>query len=240
MGLTRSITALNKKNIGSGLAIRAVFVYITLMEKICSINGCCSKVYRREYCTKHYMRFKRHGNPEIMTRKSPGTATHEDKKRQKREEYLRNKEKYIARAAKWAKNNPEKTKAIRESEENRKKARERTRAWVGENKERKREIDKQWVSKNRSLSRSYKAKRRARQRNATPKWLTKEQANAIAKIYAEAERLTRETGIPHQVDHIVPLSGKTVSGLHVPWNLRAIPAVENNRRPRIWDHNTQI
>ncbi len=75
---------------------------------------------------------------------------------------------------------------------------------------------------------------------ATPPWLTEAHWIQIKEIYAEAERLTKDTGIRHEVDHIVPLSGKTVSGLHVPWNLRAIPAEENNRRPRVWDHNTQI
>lgn len=75
---------------------------------------------------------------------------------------------------------------------------------------------------------------------ATPAWLTAGQVEAIRMVYEEAVRLTKEMGIAYEVDHIVPLSGKTVSGLHVPWNLRAIPAQENNRRPRIWDPNTVI
>ena len=74
------------------------------------------------------------------------------------------------------------------------------------------------------------ANNRARQAGlgqATPMWLSNEQHDTIAAIYAEAERLTRETGIPHHVDHIIPLKGSGVCGLHVPWNLRAIPAAEN-------------
>lgn len=93
------------------------------------------------------------------------------------------------------------------------------------------------MENNRALVRSYKAKRRAKERRATPVWLTDDHFEAIKAVYAEADRLSKEMGVPYQVDHIVPLSGKTVSGLHVPWNLRAMPAQENNRRPRIWDHS---
>ncbi len=74
------------------------------------------------------------------------------------------------------------------------------------------------------------AHRRAQQKNATPAWLTKEQRQQIAATYAEARRLTVETGIPHCVDHIVPLQSPVVCGLHVPWNLRAITRRENQRK----------
>lgn len=66
----------------------------------------------------------------------------------------------------------------------------------------------------------------------TPKWANKEK---IKKVYLEAALLTAETGIKYHVDHIVPLRGKLVSGLHVENNLRAIPAKENMRK-----HNTLI
>ena len=50
-------------------------------------------------------------------------------------------------------------------------------------------------------------------------------------VFGEAESLaklrTEITGVPHQVDHIVPLRGKTVSGFHVWHNIRVIPRSEN-------------
>jgi hypothetical protein len=71
------------------------------------------------------------------------------------------------------------------------------------------------------------AKRNAAKFQATPKWLTRTQLFEIEGFYIEAARLTKETGIPHHVDHIVPLQGKTVRGLHVPWNLQILTAIEN-------------
>ena len=62
---------------------------------------------------------------------------------------------------------------------------------------------------------------------ATPIWVDRK---AIEKIYADCVATTRATGIAHDVDHIVPLRGKEVCGLHVPWNLRIIPSKENHRK----------
>jgi hypothetical protein len=66
--------------------------------------------------------------------------------------------------------------------------------------------------------------RRARLMQATPSW-----ANLadIVGFYEKAKRLTSETGIPHEVDHIVPLANRIVCGLHVPANLRVITRHEN-------------
>ena len=65
---------------------------------------------------------------------------------------------------------------------------------------------------------------------ATPSWLTESHNLQIQCKYSLAQMFSRETGIQHHVDHIVPLKGKTVCGLHVPWNLRVIPAVDNLRK----------
>lgn len=71
------------------------------------------------------------------------------------------------------------------------------------------------------------AKYRAKKVSATPSWLTEEQLLQIDAVYHKAKELEIKTGTPHQVDHIVPLNSPLVCGLHVPWNLRAIPAQEN-------------
>ena len=72
--------------------------------------------------------------------------------------------------------------------------------------------------------------RRRRFRLATPKWLTAEQKLEIRLLYRLAIELSRRTGVRHVVDHIVPLHGETVCGLHVPWNLQVITQDENLRK----------
>jgi len=79
------------------------------------------------------------------------------------------------------------------------------------------------------------AKRRASKISATPNCLTKEDFIRIAEFYVESQRLEILTGVKHHVDHIVPLQGLTVCGLHVPWNLQVITAIENMRKSNKFD-----
>ena len=64
----------------------------------------------------------------------------------------------------------------------------------------------------------------------TPKWLTYEMLAEIDNIYAEARALSKRTGIQYDVDHIVPLKGKNISGLHVPWNLQILKHSTNVKK----------
>lgn len=75
-------------------------------------------------------------------------------------------------------------------------------------------------------SRRYQAKKRG----ACPQWLTSEEHEQIKGFYAEARRMTKLTGVKHVVDHIVPLRGETVCGLHVPWNLQILTELENLKK----------
>lgn len=90
-----------------------------------------------------------------------------------------------------------------------------------------REYARQWrkdnKSKNAELSRRYAAVKL----QAMPKWAD---VREIVKYYELARQRTKETGIQWHVDHIVPLKGKLVCGLHNQFNLQVIPANDNIRK----------
>ena len=59
-----------------------------------------------------------------------------------------------------------------------------------------------------------------------PKWLNDGQIFELESVYTYCSAL-RKVGLDYHVDHIVPLRGGFVSGLHVPWNLQVLPGREN-------------
>lgn len=59
-----------------------------------------------------------------------------------------------------------------------------------------------------------------------PKWLNDGQLFELESVYTYCSAL-RRIGLDYHVDHVVPLRGKSISGLHVPWNLQVLPGREN-------------
>lgn len=208
---------------------------------ICSVSGCDKPVSKRGLCNAHYLRLKRRGTTDRDPKWIRGRHCRSDlgqcpaaKKISNHLDYVANREHYKKASGERYRKNLDQIKVYNQRDEVKEKSRARTRQWSKDNPERKRQMGKKFYENNRALVNSYKAKRRAVVLKATPPWTTMEMIEQIRAVYAEAERLTQETGIPQQVDHIVPLQGKICCGLHVPWNLRVITAVDNNRRPRIF------
>lgn len=130
---------------------------------------------------------------------------------------------------KWVESNPnyrvERDKKYREN--NKEKLRLRQAEFRKNNPESRRKSNQKWDKNNPEHKRMIAAKRRARKLNATPHWLTEQDHKEIAKRYAYATYLTNLTGEDWHVDHIHPLQGKNICGLHHPDNLQVIPATEN-------------
>ena len=101
-------------------------------------------------------------------------------------------------------------------------------AWRRENQE----WVKRWNATNRHITNALCAKRRGALLRATPPWITETQLNAMKEFYMLAQELAwlNQDGKPLHVDHIVPLQGKDVCGLHVPWNLQLLPRSGNIRK----------
>jgi len=110
---------------------------------------------------------------------------------------------------------------------NKEKIKSYRREYYKENKQKEQLSSKEYYSKNKQLHNARCAARRARKLKATPPWLSKEQIIEIREFYEISLAFRIYTGQEYHVDHIIPLKGKDVCGLHVPWNLQIIPAKEN-------------
>lgn len=126
------------------------------------------------------------------------------------ERYQANREKALAYAAKYRAENGEK-------------ARQACRNWYAKNRQTELQKYADWCVENKDKVRAYAAKRHAAKLRATPPWADHE---AIAAVYTEQQWFL-DLGVDCHVDHIIPLQGKTVCGLHVHWNLRVILAGDN-------------
>lgn len=115
-------------------------------------------------------------------------------------------------------------------EKNRHEMNERRKAWYYQNKHRQIQSNIRWAKNNREKVYLYASKRYQRLADATPEWLTDDHWKAIESVYAEASRTTELAGFDCQVDHIIPLNGKNVCGLHVPWNLRVVSKAYNCKK----------
>ena len=116
-------------------------------------------------------------------------------------DYLKNKDRELSMAKVWSKENPDAVRA---------KAKRHRQSDHGH-----------------AYYNSRNAQRRATKRNATPAWLTKKQEGDIKAMYALAKKFEKLCNVEYHVDHIVPLAGKDICGLHVPWNLQLLPASIN-------------
>jgi hypothetical protein len=171
--------------------------------KKCSVADCEGSSYCKGYCMKHYYRMKRHGTTDYPRMYREVSCAFDGCTKLA-------KTKNLCRTHYVKFNRTGTIKPLRRangSPEVKLAARERT---------------KQWKAKNWDSYKAYLASRKSRVKQATPKWVS---LNEIRTIYAN-----RPDGF--HVDHIIPINGQIVSGLHVPWNLQYLPATENMSKGR--------
>ena len=91
---------------------------------------------------------------------------------------------------------------------------------------------KKWRLNNPGKSTAYTRKYQAAKIQRTPPWLTSDQLSEIQQFYIDAKEIQwlSDSSDPLEVDHIVPLQGELVSGLHVPWNLRIVSRSVNRSK----------
>ncbi len=95
------------------------------------------------------------------------------------------------------------------------------------NKQKHLDTKKQYRQLNKGKINALVAARKMIVKQRTPFWLSDIDIERIRNEYRLAALLTKLTSEPWHVDHIIPLQGKNVSGLHIPGNLRAMRGVEN-------------
>lgn len=132
----------------------------------------------------------------------------------------------------WAQANREKVRALKKgyyesSPEERANQALRSRRWLEANREKSRAATARWRANNLDKAAAGQQRRRAKKLQRTVAWADHDK---IRQFYALARELTESTGIPHEVDHIYPLQGELVSGLHVETNLRVITKSENRSK----------
>jgi len=102
--------------------------------------------------------------------------------------------------------------------------------WVENNRDKHNKKCNKWAKDNPQKVNARTARRYAAKTQATPSWLSADEYWMITEAYDLAKLRENMVGGKWEVDHIVPLRGSTVSGLHVPWNLQVIPATTNRRK----------
>lgn len=148
----------------------------------------------------------------------------------------------ILSAREWNARNKERFAQNLIKHKNSEKAKETGRAWRSNNRKHLTEYMREWRKANPEKVKADAAKNRKKnfqkilvrnrereilERRALPPWANRDE---IMQIYLTAKKLTEESSIKYHVDHIVPLRGKNICGLHVENNLQILPARENLKK----------
>lgn len=89
-------------------------------------------------------------------------------------------------------------------------------------------------------SRAHKrAQRTRRQHEKLSRVATPQGVTEIRRMYLEAQLLTIDSGVKHEVDHIIPLIHEKVSGLSVPANCQILTKAQNRQKASRFNQDEQ-
>jgi hypothetical protein len=143
-----------------------------------------------------------------------------------------NRESVAAASRKYYEENRESVAAASRKyyEENRESVAAARRKYYEENREKVRAQKADYCRANPHIINAKGAKRRAAKLRQTPAWVTATENEEIKKLYQLAGNLSASTGVLHHVDHIRPLQGRKIAGLHCLLNLQVISATQNLKK----------
>lgn len=141
--------------------------------------------------------------------------------------YLRHREAVKGKTAAWAAANPARIAAY---------AAKRGEHYQA-NKQHYCALTRSWQVRNSGKVNFYAANRRKACKQATPPWANK---FFMEEAYALAALRTELFGFAWHVDHVIPLKGKTVCGLHVETNLAVIPWQDNLKKKNSFNDCNQL
>ncbi len=152
-------------------------------------------------------------------------ANREKVRKQHTRYYNENKEQILEHKKVYNTENQEaiRTQKKQYREKNKEVLKEYYRKYATNNREKINTNSANWRKRNLFKDSFLRAEKRALKLNATPKWLSADQKQQVEYFYWLARDLKVTTGQEYHVDHIIPLKGKVVCGLHVPWNLQILP-----------------
>jgi len=115
---------------------------------------------------------------------------------------------------------------------------EENKKWRKDNPEKVKEYNS--LPSRKASNRVWQSRRKEKKnKNNTPSWLTSKDKKRIADIYLHMRDCRAVTGEEYHVDHIIPLNGDIICGLHVPWNLQVLPADVNMGKTNKWHWGPQ-
>lgn len=138
------------------------------------------------------------------------------------------------RSRRYRERNPEKRAASLSKYNSSSKAKETQQRWRDSNREYLNKKNNCYYRDNKEKSLIHSKQYAERMKRATLRGFGT--YSLLRSFQEKAKAMTNTTGIKHSVDHIIPLKGELVSGLHVPWNMRVITLDENLRKGSKWSH----